>query len=294
MGDLSAGWPEYEWRTRCREFVPRHLSAPVWDGQPLAGRTILLYAEQGLGDTLHFVRYASLVKGLGGQVIVECQRPLLRILASCPGIDQLVAKGALLPAHDVRTSLLSLPAILRTTPATIPANVPYLAADEKLVEHWRRRLSALDGFRVGIAWKGDSKHKMDRYRSIPLAEFERLAEMDGVRLISLQKGPGSEQIRELAGRFEVTDWTMELDEGSAPFMDTAALMRSLELVVAADTSAGHLAGALGVSVWLALPFAADWRWQLEREDTPWYPTMRLFRQSRAVSGATSSSAWRGN
>jgi tetratricopeptide (TPR) repeat protein len=277
LGDLGAGFPEYEWRLKCKEFVPRFLPGPVWDGSPLRGRTILLYAEQGLGDTIQFIRYAPLVKQLGGTVVVECQAALVPLLGRTGGVDRLIERGSPLPAYDVQASLLSLPAILRTTSETIPASVPYVLPDDRLVEQWRQELNAVPGFRVGISWQGSREHKKDRFRSMPLYEFEPLAGVAGVRLISLQKGAGTEQLAALGGRFAMVDWSSQLDEASAAFMDTAALMKVLDLVIVSDSANAHLAGALEVPVWVVLPFAPDWRWQLDREDSPWYPTMRLFR-----------------
>jgi tetratricopeptide (TPR) repeat protein len=277
LGDLGTGFPEYEWRAKCKEAGPRAIPGPVWDGSPLGGRTVLLHAEQGLGDTIHFVRYASVVKKKGGTVIVECQPALTRLLARTAGIDRLIAQGSPLPDYDVHASLLSLPSILRTTSATVPADIPYVTADERLVERWRQELDAVPGFRIGISWQGSPEHERDRFRSISLREFAPLAQVERVRLLSLQKGYGSEQLREFVGRFAVIDWTDRLDEAAGPFMDTAALMKSLDLIITSDTANAHLAGALGVPVWVVLPFNPDWRWQLDREDSPWYPTMRLFR-----------------
>jgi tetratricopeptide (TPR) repeat protein len=276
LGDFERGWPEYEWRWKCKELS--HLSFPKspWDGSPLAGRTILLHAEQGLGDTLQFIRYAPLVMDRGGRVVVACQRPLIRLLASCPGIDQLIAKGEALPSFDIHAPLLSLPRIFSTTLSYIPAEVPYLRADDVLVEHWRRELGPIPSLKIGIAWQGRVEHPGDRHRSFRLAQFAPLSRLAGVRLFSLQKGPGTEQLREMADGFDVTDLGSRLDD----FGDTAAVMKNLDLVITADSSPAHLAGALGVPVWVALPYASDWRWLLEREDSPWYPTMRLFRQSR--------------
>jgi tetratricopeptide (TPR) repeat protein len=279
QGDFARGWPEYEWRWRCRELPPRPFPQPRWDGGPLEGKTILLHAEQGLGDTVQFVRYAPLVKARGGRVIVVCQRPLLRLLESCPGIDRLLAQGDPLPAFDVQAPLLSLPLLFGTDLSSIPAKVPYLHPDPALVERWRGPLAARPGFKVGIAWQGSGRHRRDRVRSIPLEHFEVLARVGGVRLVSLQKGPGSEQRRALAGLFPVAELP-GLDERAGPFLETAAVLPSLDLVVCCDSAVGHLAGALGVPCWLALPFAPDWRWLLGREDSPWYPRHRLFRQDR--------------
>jgi tetratricopeptide (TPR) repeat protein len=279
LGDFERGWEEFEWRWRCRDLtMPAH-PRPLWHGEPLAGRTILLHVEQGLGDTIQFIRYAALVKARGGRVIVECQKPLVRLLETCSGIDQVVAKGEALPDFDTHCPLLRLMGLFTTTLETIPASIPYLTTDPARIDRWRERLSPLPGFKVGIAWQGNPKHTRDRDRSFPLAHFERLARIGGVQLISLQKGSGTEQLRELGGRFPVVDLGDDVDPGLATIQDTPAVMMSLDLVITPDTSLAHLAGALGIPVWIALPFAPDWRWLIGREDSPWYPTARLFRQT---------------
>jgi hypothetical protein len=235
-----------------------------------------VYAEQGFGDTIQFVRYLPLVKQRGGQVLLECQPPLLSLLAGTAGADRLIAGGAPLPAFDVQVALLSLPGIFGTVLDTIPAAVPYLAADAALVSRWRRELAPVKGFKVGIAWQGSPKHEGDRHRSLALAQFEALARLPGVQLVSLQKGPGSEQVAALAGRFPILNVSDRLDT----FLDTAGVIMNLDLVVSVDTAVAHLAGALGAPIWVALPWTPDWRWLLERGDCPWYPTMRLFRQQQ--------------
>lgn len=282
MGDWRRGFPEFEWRWKLDGITPPAFTQPRWDGQPLAGRTILLHQEQGLGDTIHFVRYAALVKNLGeadgGQVIVRCQPSLARLVASCAGIDRVVSAGEELPDFDVYAPLLSLPLLLGTTPETIPGSVPYLTADPLLVERWRTRLQAAQpAFRVGICWQGNPDNKNDRRRSFPLACFAPLADIESVQLISLQKGAGSEQLEvcEFRERILIMD---DLTGPEGNLSDAAAAMMSLDLVIASDTALAHLAGALGVAVWTALTFAPDWRWLREREETSWYPTMRLFRQ----------------
>jgi len=320
-GDFEQGWPEYEWRWALHAFAVRQFPKPLWDGSDLKGRTILLYAEQGLGDTLQFMRYLPLVKRQGARVIVECHPPLLRLLASVPGIDHLLGRGSQLPPFDVQAPLLSLPRIFHTTLETIPAPIPCLQADAGLVKHWKspesgvrspkseeRHLTSDFGLRtsdflVGIAWQGSPEHPGDRQRSIPLLQFARLAQVEGVKLISLQKGPGTDQLKQLRiADYELRIESQEtkpllesairnpqsailylgdrLDEASGPFMDSAAVMMNLDLVISSDTVVPHLAGALGVPVWVAVPLAPDWRWLLEREDSPWYPSMRLFRQKR--------------
>lgn len=280
QGRYAAGWAEYEWRWQCREFKPLDFPQPRWNGEPLQGRTILLRAEQGLGDTIHFARFAPLVQARGGRVLLACQKPLLALLKSCPGVDQLAACDEPLPEFHVYASLLSLPHLLGTTLDTIPAPIPYLAAEPALVEAWRARLGAIPGFKIGICWQGNPQQPADRHRSFPLALFAPLARMPGVRLISLQKGHGTEQIAALPEPFPLVDFGQELD-AAGPFLDTAAVIASLDLVITADTSIAHLAGALGAPVWIALGRSPEWRWLWDREESPWYPTARLFRQQRS-------------
>src|SRR5262249_19269542 len=276
MGRLEQGWRGYEWRWKCKEFgsLPP-FQAPLWDGSPLDGRTILIHAEQGLGDTLQFVRYMPLVEQRGGRVILHCQPPLTRLLARSPGIERLLAHGDPLPEFDVHVPLLSLPGLFGTTLESVPAEVPYVEAEPQLVEAWRERLGSYRGFKVGIVWQGNPDHRMDRYRSTRLTQFAPLARLPGGHLFSLQKGPGVEQLAALTDPFPVTDLGSGLDD----FRDTAAVLKNLDLVVSVDTSVAHLAGALGIPVWVALHFPAEWRWLMGREDSPWYPTMRLFRQT---------------
>jgi len=283
-GDFSDGWRGYESRWQQPGFVLPSYRQPRWDGSNLTGKTILLWAEQGLGDTIHFVRYAPLVKQRGGRVIVACQSALLRLLDGCEGIDALVAKEAPPPDFDVYSPLLSLPGILGTTLETAPADVPYLPADTTLVEHWRQQLETAirspgSGPIVGIAWQGNPTYRKDRQRSIPLECFEPLCRVPGIHLVNLQKGPGAEQIGAVARDWPLIDFGAKLDETSGPFRDTAAIMQSLDLVVTSDSAIAHLAGALAVPVWVAIPWMPDFRWLLDREDSPWYPTMRLFRQT---------------
>jgi hypothetical protein len=258
----------------------RNFPQPQWDGSPLEGRTILIHAEQGLGDTIQFIRYAPLVKRRGGTVIVECQPVLSQLLAGCPGIDRLIAQGSPLPAFDVHVPLLSLPRIFGTTLADVPAEVPYLFADAALIERWRDELAGVPGVKIGIAWQGNTRFPADCMRSIPLTHFAPLAQVDGVRLFSLQKGPGREQLAATAAYLPVIDLADRLDEKAGGFMDTAAVVKNLDLIITSDTAIAHLAGALGVPVWVGLALGADWRYLLGREDSPWYPTMRLFRQTR--------------
>ena len=277
-GDFAQGWPEYEWRWRRKQAPRRPFPEAPWDGRPLDGKTIVLHTEQGLGDTIQFIRYAALVRQSGARVIVACQKALLPILKSCQGIDLLVPETAPPPAFDAHVPLMSLPGIFKTSLESIPGETPYLFADSELVGKWRERLGEFSGFKIGICWQGNPAYRNDRDRSVPLREFASLARIAGICWISLQKGLGREQLAEVRDRFPVIDLADELDEEAGPFMDTAAVMKNLDLVITVDTAIEHLAGALGVPVWVALPLAPDWRWFLDRVDSPWYPTVRLFRQ----------------
>jgi tetratricopeptide (TPR) repeat protein len=280
QGDFARGWADYEWRWRCKHTTPLpSFTQPRWDGSPLHGRTVLLYGEQGLGDTLQFIRYAPLVAARGGRVIVQCQDCLLPLLSRCATIDQFLGWSASPPVFDVWAPLLSLPHLLGTTLETVPAAVPYLFPDPNLVAHWRRELAPVRGFRVGIAWQGSPRHAWDRHRSVPLALFESLAEIEGVRLVSLQQNHGTDQVQALVGRFPLVALGELVDKTAGSFMDTAAVATQLDLVVSIDSAIGHLAGGLGVPTWLALHYTPDYRWLLHREDSPWYPTVRLFRQT---------------
>jgi tetratricopeptide (TPR) repeat protein len=277
QGRLREGFSEYEWRLKASEFQPRNFQQEKWDGSPLGDKTLLVYAEQGWGDTLQFIRFLPLVAHRCRHVIVEVPKSMQPLLAGA-GFENLVTQDSALPPFDVQVSLASLPHVFDTTLETIPADVPYLKAHPRLLDAWHEELAGYDGFKVGIVWQGRPTFGGDRYRSIPLSCFAPLAEVPGVRLFSLQKGPGIEQIPALQRAFEVVDLGSRVHCDVGDFMDTAAAMKNLDLVVSADTSCAHLAGGLGVPVWVALRFAAEWRWMRDRTDSPWYPTMRLFRQ----------------
>jgi tetratricopeptide (TPR) repeat protein len=278
LGDFQKGLVEYEWRWKGPLANGPKYSKPRWHGEPMDGRTVLLHAEQGLGDTLQFIRYAKFVKQRGARVVAQVQKPLLPLLSRCLWIDRLTpAKEAVPEPYKAHASLLSLPGIFGTTMESIPTEVPYLSADPALVDRWRERLADVKGLKVGIAWQGNPQYRGDRQRSIALAQFAGLAKIPGVTLVSLQKGHGAEQAAALKDEVPVLDLGSFDDEAGA-FMDTAAIMKNLDLVICSDSAIVHLAGALGVPVWLALPFNPDWRWFRDREDSPWYPTMRLFRQ----------------
>lgn len=278
LGRLAEGFAENEWRLRLTAFKPRNFPQPTWDGSSLPGKTLLVYAEQGLGDTMQLARYLPLVAARCGRVIVEVPKAVLPLLTES-GFENLVPHGWALPWFDAQVSLASLPHVFGTTLETIPADVGYLKPGERLVHAWRKELARYDGFKVGIVWQGSPTYRGDRFRSIPLACFAPLAAVRGARLFSLQKGPGIEQISALRNAFSIVDLGSHIDDESGPFMDTAAIMKSLDLVVSSDTAAAHLAGALDVPVWVALRLSPDWRWLTRRADSPWYPGARLFRQT---------------
>jgi len=290
QGRWLKAWPDYEYRFSTPESIGRQVTDRPWRGEPLEGRRILLYADQGLGDTLQAVRYVPLVVRRGGRVLLAVQAALVPFLARLSGVEQLVDTSQAPPQYDVQAALMSLPGLFGTTPDNVPRDVPYLSAGPALVEHWRSELAPLrhdnrkskiqnrKSLLVGIAWHGNHHFRPGLHRSIPLAAFEPITRLPSVQLISLQKGPGSEQIAQAPFADRIIDLSSTLDEDSGPFMDTATIMTQLDLVISCDTALAHLAGALAVPIWVALPAVAEWRWLLDRDDTPWYPTMRLFRQ----------------
>lgn len=276
-GDLARGFAEYEWRWRTKELPARGFKETAWDGAPLDGKTILLHAEQGFGDTLQFARYAPLVAARGGRVVLECQPGLERLMQSLEGVAAVVTKGAALPQFDVQAPLLSLPRLFGTTLASIPAPPRYLAAPPELITRFRARLAAPAGMlKVGIVWAGKPSHKNDHNRSAGLGHFIDLLGLAGTRWYGLQVGPRAADIAALDCIGLIDDLAPEL----ADFAATAAAIECLDLVIAVDTAVAHVAGALGRPIWLALAYGGEWRYPDGREDSPWYPSMRLFQQSR--------------
>ena len=277
VGDFKNGFAEYEWRWESPDFAKNKslhtFDRPRWDGSDLQGRTILIYTEQGFGDAIQFIRYIPLVKARGGRVIFECEPALMRLFATVEGIDQLVEWAKELPAFHVHTSLMSLPHLLGTTLETIPAQVPYLW--ENVASEALKRLLRTDlPIKVGIVWGCKPTHGTAHKRSCSLSEFLPLLDFGGVAFYSLQKGPQVQDLKQIEGK------VISLDPVLHDFADTAATIAQLDLVISIDTAVAHLAGAMGKPVWVLLPFAPDWRWMLKRTDSPWYPTMRLFRQSQ--------------
>jgi hypothetical protein len=280
LAEYAEGFKEYEWRFVASQPQqrPRHAHRPRWQGEDLAGERILIHSEQGYGDAIQFVRFAKEVARRGGKVILEAQPALLRLIATAPGLGALIAVGDRAGEFAVQCPLLSLPLALKMTAATIPGEVPYLHADAQTVAHWGERLGKLpQRLKVGINWAGNAEFKNDPRRSTKLATFAPLAEVAAahdIALISLRKGGGA--VTQAPEGMNLIDYTAELSD----FADTAALIENLDLVISTDTSVPHLAGALGKKVWLLISSSADWRWLIGREESPWYPTMRIFRQKK--------------
>jgi Flp pilus assembly protein TadD len=297
-GEYERGWREYEWRLKTDKHGGYRINRPRWNGEDIQNRTILLHTEQGWGDNLQFLRFAAMVKKRAGLVVGLCQAPLLKLVARCNGIDMACDGNSFQPNCDVHAPLLSLPAIFGTTLETLPAQVPYLVTDKLLVDHWgaelARALAAAsdDGIstressgpascakplRIGIAWQGNPAHSNDRWRSFRLADLAPLAELPGIQLISLQAEHGLDQLKSADRSFPVIDLA---GRRCRDLMETAAIMAHLDLVITPDTALAHLAGGLGLRAWTGLCTVDEWRWLAGRDDTPWYPTMRLFRQSK--------------
>jgi tetratricopeptide (TPR) repeat protein len=286
LGEFKQGWPLYEARLRMPALAgeSRGLEVPRWDGTAsLKGKILLVHAEQGLGDTIQFCRYVPLLSAQGATVVFEIMPPIKALLRSLPIDVEVLERGEPLPPIDYHCPLLSLPLAFDTQLSTIPCSVPYLAAEPERVKRWAAPLNALKGLRIGIAWQGNPKVEQliwARGRSLSLAALEPLANIPGVNLVSLQKGPGLEQLRACTFRDRILDLGPEFDPGPDAFLDAAAVMAGLDLVICSDTAVAHLAGALRRPVWVALNATPDWRWMVGRHDSPWYPTMRLFRQPR--------------
>ena len=278
-GDFARGFREYEWRWKKADMAPaqRDFTQPLWLGEgDIAGKTILLHSEQGFGDAIHFCRYAPMVAARGARVILEVRPPLLQLMRSLAGPSQIIASGEALPAFDIHCPLLSLPLAMGTRLDTVPAQVPYLSVAADKSAEWSARLGAKTRPRIGLAWSGNVIHERDKERSIGLRNFLRLLDIDAT-FVSLHKEVGADDASVLAERSDILHFVDAL----ADYTDTAALISQLDLVVSVDTSVVHLAGALAKPVWILVTYVPDWRWMLEREDSPWYPTARLFRQSAA-------------
>lgn len=282
LGSFQQGWPLYEWRkVTIRPVGPPPQSGSPWRGEPLDGKVLLIQAEQGLGDTIQFCRFGSLAHGLGAKVVLQVQDRLTRLLETLPFPVGVRGETAPPPKCDYHAMLLSMPLHFKDT---IPAAIPYLSAEPRRADYWNNRLGSR-GFKIGISWQGEKSWNgedkpEDRTRSFALLLFQGISKIQGVRLISLQKGDGIEQLAKMPDGMTVETLGEEFDADSQSFLDTAAVMQNLDLVISADTAIVHLAGALGRPFWVALKHVPDWRWLLDREDSPWYPSGRLFRQRR--------------
>ena len=275
-GNLLQGFKEYECRWKRYNNAPRSFTHYPLTNQlhalhNIAGKRIMIRVEQGLGDTLQFIRYAQLVKEKGAIVIAEVQKPLVHLLALCSYLDEIVLIGDPAPPYDYQIPLLNLPVLFHTTLETIPTTIPYLRADPQLINFWRHEIKNDTNFKVGICWQGDPTHGANKF--MPLNYFEKFAQIPGISIYCLQQ---TESTPELSNN--IKKCATDFDNSHGRFMDTAALMKSLDLVITVDTSIAHLAGGLGIQVWTILPFPAEWRWLQQRNDSPWYSTMRVFRQ----------------
>jgi tetratricopeptide (TPR) repeat protein len=275
-GNLADGFAEYEWR---RKDGPIHLTSrrfdtPEWQGEDIAGKTLLLHPEQGLGDILQFARFVSRLTANGVRVILEVPRTLEALMRTLPGGATIVQTGSTLPPYDFHAPLMSVAHKLRLTLDVIPAAVPYLHAPTDRRTQWRTRMAALARPRVGLCWSGNAEHRNDRARSIPLGELARIAQVETASFVSLQRDVRETDKAPFAALKNIANFMPEV----ADFADTAALIADLDLVICVDTSVAHLAGALGKPVWILIATSADWRWLKGRDDSPWYPTARLFRQ----------------
>ncbi len=275
LGDHRRGWPEYEWRWRRAGMAPRDLRIPLWLGEPpLEGRTILVHAEQGLGDTIQFARYVPGLARLGAKVVLEVQPELRPLLAGLEGAHAVVARGEKLPPCDLHCPIASLPLAMKTEAGTIPAAIPYLRAGEERLARWRGRLEGVSRPRVALAWSGRAAHANDRNRSIALAELAPILSVAGAGFVSVQRDLREADAARLAAAPQVADLGPELGD----FADTAAVLALCDLTICVDTSVAHLAGAMGRPLWVLLPFQPDWRWTLDAPRSPWYPAAELFRQ----------------
>jgi tetratricopeptide (TPR) repeat protein len=280
-GRLAQGWQGYDWRLKpqCRVYTyPHRYDKSRWSGEPFVGKRLLVHYEQGLGDCIQFVRYLPMIKSRGGTVLLEVPKPLMPLFHELPGIDELVEASMerkVSADFDYYCPLLDLPRIFETTLNTVPAAVPYIHPDPAKVARWRRMLDG-PGFKVGIVWAGSPTHGDDANRSCSIECFSPLAEIEGIKLYSLQKGAAAEQLNISSLTGKVRDLASHLED----FADTAAAVTNLDLIISVDTAVLHLAGAMAKPVWALIPFSPDWRWMLERSDSPWYPTAVLFRQKR--------------
>ena len=279
-GELKNGWKYFKHRFADTETFKQN----KLDVQSLKGKTVSIIEEWGLGDTMQFIRYAKLLKDAGAKVIMAPYNALFDLFAECPHIDQVIPiDEQFFPAYDIQIPILSLPLIFDTTLENIPAPIPYLYANKSLIKYWKQKLKKDTNIRVGLCWKAKPIHLEEHQRtcrSIHLKHFAPLADIPGVSFYSLQQVHGMEQLHEIPHNFIVKSFPKDFDKTNGRFMDTAAVIKNLDLVISVDTSIVHLAGALGATTWVLLPQTAEWRWMCDREDSPWYPNIRLFRKSK--------------
>lgn len=278
-GEFAKGWDDYQWRLKTdKTKVTLRYDKPWWQGENFKGKTILVQAEQGFGDSIQFVRYLPMVKERGGTVILAEKPELIGLFRNLEGIDEIVDTAKVIEGnvkYDLYITLLSLPKIFDTKIDNIPAQIPYLSAEASKILFWHDKIKT-ETFKIGIVWAGNPIHGNDRNRSCALKDFIQLAKIKNVTLFSLQKGPGIEQMKSWPGDMELIDLGQEFED----FTDTAAAIENMDLTISVDTSVIHLAGAMGKTAWALIPCEPDWRWMLNRQDTPWYPTIRLFRQKQ--------------
>ncbi len=275
-GEFQDGWTGYEarWKANVLATPPRYSRGHLWDGGGLKNQRILLDCEQGFGDCIQFVRYIPIICQRGGKPILAVFPELRRLFRMVPGLEEIISPPEEIPPYDVQCPLGSLPRLFGTTLQNIPANVPYLFADPALAERWRPRVPSDGRIKIGLAWSGKADFKDNADRAPGLAALAPLAAVPNTWFCSLQKGPAAAEAVDPPAGFRIVDWTAEMQD----FADTAALIAHLDLVICSDTAVAHLAGAMGKPIWLLLSAVPDWRWFLDRDDSPWYPTMRLFRQ----------------
>lgn len=285
LGHFKEGWEEYEYRWAAYNESPKRFDKPLWDGCDLAGKTILLYAEQGFGDSYQFIRYAKLLKKQGARIIFEVPNALVSIMRLCPYLDFVVASKEQLPDFDYQIPLMSLPLVCKTfNEQDIPNEIPYLYAQESLINEWRMKMSGDKKFKIGLCWHGNARYPTQTLRkavetkAIPLSLLAEIGRHPNISLYCLQRIDGTEQLKDIDSSIQITHLGNDFDIKNGRFMDTAAVIKNLDLVITIDTSIAHLAGGLGANVWLLLPECADWRWLAGRNDSPWYPGMKLFRQ----------------
>ena len=283
QGDYQNGWDAHAWNLKKQGKDSQELKSFL-QNNTIAGKRIVLVAEGGLGDTINFIRYAQRLKQMGAHITAAIQAPLIPLLSRCTYIDSLIPTNGAIPAYDARATLMSLPAFFNDDEDSIPQNIPYVFPDPDRIAYWKKELQQDTSFKIGICWQPDVHNDVSRLpiarRGIPLSFFYTLGSTPGVTLYSLQKHEGLEQLKNIPTQITLKTFDENFDVTHGSFMDTAALMHSLDLIISTDTATAHLAGAMGKRVWLLLAYNTDWRWLAERSDSPWYPTMRIFKQER--------------